>query len=352
MRRQGGVRLRATGDGRRATGDGRRHDPPTGRGPRAGQAADLPRGRAAAPGGRAAAAAPYRGGVYRFLLTPRWLLVGVFVLLAVGVCVFMGTWQLSRFETRVDEHKAAKHTEATVAWQAPVPLSGLLPDTRAQVPSDGSGRRVTATGHYDTAHQLLVPDRRLDGHDGYYVLTPLRVGSGAALPVVRGWLPGTVPPGAAARAAAVPAPPAGEVTVTGALQYPETAGDNGVPAAPAALPDGQLGIISAASLVNLLPYPVYSGWITATDAAAPMKAVPPAAPPNSGLDLKAFQNLGYTGQWFVFAGFVVFMYFRLARREAEARADAALGLLPPQGAAEAAAGAAAGAEAGSAAHVA
>ncbi|WP_329177257.1 SURF1 family protein [Streptomyces sp. NBC_01477] len=267
--------------------------------------------------------------MYRFLLTPRWLAVGVLVLLAVPFCVFMGSWQLSRFESRVDQHKDAKHTEVQTAGRAPVPLAGLLPDTRTQVPSDGSGRPVTATGRYDTARQLLVPDRLLDGRNGYYVLTPLRLDSGAALPVVRGWLPGDVP--AATDLGAVPPAPAGEVTVTGALQYPETAGTNGVPAAPGALPAGQLGIISAAALVNVLPYPVYSGWITATHSAAPLKPVPPVAPPGSGLDLKAFQNLGYTGEWFVFAGFVVFMYFRLARREAEAQADAALGLLPPPG---------------------
>lgn len=266
--------------------------------------------------------------MYRFLLTPRWLVVGVLVLLAVPFCVFMGSWQLSRFQTRVDQHRTAKHTEVQAAGRAPVPLAGLLPDTRAQVPSDASGRPVTATGRYDTAHQFLVPDRTLDGRNGYYVLTPLRVVGGAALPVVRGWLPGDA---SAATSGAVPAAPAGNVTVTGALQYPEAAGSNGVPAAPGVLPSGQLGIISAASLVNVLPYPVYSGWITATHPAAPLRAVPPVAPPGSGLDLKAFQNLGYTGEWFVFAGFVVFMYFRLARREAEARADAALGLVPGQG---------------------
>lgn len=52
-----------------------------------------------------------------------------------------------------------------------------------------------------------------------------------------------------------------------------------------------------------------------------MKPVPAAAPEGSGLDLKAFQNLGYTGEWFVFAGFVLFMWFRLVRREAEALRD-------------------------------
>lgn len=266
--------------------------------------------------------------MYRFLLTPRWLAVGVLVLLAVPFCVFMGSWQLSRFETRVDAHKDAKHTEVQTAGRAPVPLASLLPDTGTQVPPDASGRPVTATGRFDTAHQLLVPDRLLDGRNGYYVLTPLRVDGGAALPVVRGWLPGDVP--SAAERGAVPPAPAGEVTVTGALQYAETAGSDGVPAAPGGLPAGQLGIISAATLVNVLPYPVYSGWVTATRSTAPLKPVPPVAPPGSGLDLKAFQNLGYTGEWFVFAGFVVFMYFRLARREAEARDDAALGIVPPQ----------------------
>ncbi|MFJ2632937.1 SURF1 family protein [Streptomyces sp. NPDC087422] len=267
--------------------------------------------------------------MYRFLLTPRWLAVSVLSLLAVPFCVFMGSWQLSRFELRVDSHKSAEHAQGKAVAEAAVPLATLLPQPRTQVPDGASGRSVSATGRYDSSHQLLVPGRTLDGHDGYYVLTPLRVGAdGAALPVVRGWLPGDA--SAAARTGAVPAAPTGEVTVTGALQYPESTGTDGVQSN-GALPSGQLGMISAASLVNVLPYPVYSGWITASDPAAPLKAVPPAAAPNSGLDIKAFQNLGYTGEWFVFAGFVVFMWFRLARREAETRADAALGLVPDDG---------------------
>jgi cytochrome oxidase assembly protein ShyY1 len=265
--------------------------------------------------------------VYRFLLTPRWLAVSVVALLAVVFCVFMGTWQLSRFEVRVDQHKTARHDRGRIAAEAAVPLASVLPDTRSQVPGDASGRVVSATGRYDAGHQLLVPDRTLDSRAGFYVLTPLRVAGGAAIPVVRGWLPGDA--SAAGRSRSVPAAPTGQVTVTGALQYPESTGTDGVSAS-GALPSGQLGVISAASLVNVLPYPVYSGWMTANHPPAPLTAVPPAAPPGSGLDLKAFQNLGYTGQWFVFAGFAVFMWFRLVRREAEARADAALGLVPDE----------------------
>ncbi|WP_329133595.1 SURF1 family protein [Streptomyces sp. NBC_01476] len=281
--------------------------------------------------------------MYRFLLTRGWLAVSVLALLAVPFCVFMGSWQLSRFEVRVDQHKSTQNDEKQTATAPAVPLRTVLPDTRTALSGDDAGRIVSTTGRYDPGHQLLVPDRTLDGHNGFYVLTPLRLGSGAALPVVRGWLPGDA--SAAERSGTVPPAPAGQVTVVGAVQYPETTDTSGV--ATGVLPTGQLGMISSASLVNVLPYPVYGGWVTTSHPPAPLKAVPPATPPNSGLDLKAFQNLGYTGQWFVFAGFVVFMWFRLVRREAETRADAALGLLPegePGGSSEAAAAASEGAE--------
>jgi cytochrome oxidase assembly protein ShyY1 len=264
--------------------------------------------------------------VYRFLLTPRWLGGHLFAVIAVVFCVFMGTWQLSRFEGRVDADRAARKSSSPAAQSAakasPVPLSKVLPKTSSQVTTGTSGKVVSATGRYDAANQLLVPGRTIDGSGraGCYVLALLRVDGAAALPVVRGWLPG------GASSVKASAPPTGEVTVTGYLQAPETPGADGVDTS-GGLPSGRLGMISAASLVNIVPYDVYSAWISETPTTAPMKAVPYVAPTAGGLDLKAFQNLGYTGEWFVFAGFVVFMWFRLARREAETRRDAALGLV-------------------------
>jgi cytochrome oxidase assembly protein ShyY1 len=258
--------------------------------------------------------------VYRFLLTPRWWGINLFAVLAIPLCVFMGTWQLGRFEDRVQSHEQATKQPAPGA-RAAKPLDDLLP-----VDTVTSGRPATATGRY--ADQFLVPGRELDDKSGFYVLNMLRTDGGKALPVVRGWLPGK--PGHTP----VPAAPTGEVTVTGDLQASENTGTDGVDTA-GGLPDGQLGMISAASLVNLVPYDVYDGWVTLqdTDSSAAagdgtLRPVPAVAPQGSGLDLKAFQNLGYTGEWFVFAGFVVFMWFRLFRREAEAQRDAALGLPP------------------------
>ncbi len=86
-------------------------------------------------------------------------------------------------------------------------------------------------------------------------------------------------------------------------------------------------MIGAASLINVLPYEVSDSWITVRDAEEPMAAVPAEAPTGTGLDIDAFQNLGYTAEWFVFAAFAVFMWFRLFRREVESQRDAELELL-------------------------
>ncbi|NGN67233.1 SURF1 family protein [Streptomyces sp. A7024] len=264
--------------------------------------------------------------MYRFLLTPRWWGINAFLVLSIPFCIFMGSWQLSRFEDRVDTHEQVTEQRDGKASGAR-PLAELLPVDKAT-----SGKPATATGRY--ADQFLVPDRTVDGKDGFYVLTMLRTDGGdgkaaageaspdgKALPVVRGWLPGKADP------AKAPAPPKGEVTVTGDLQSSESQGSPGVNAA-GGLPQGQLGVISAASLINMVDYPVHNAWVTLTKASDGMTPVPATAPPDSGLDLKAFQNLGYTGEWFVFAAFVLFMWFRLFRRELELARDAELGITP------------------------
>ncbi|MGN3958632.1 SURF1 family protein [Streptomyces sp. WAC8370] len=252
--------------------------------------------------------------MYRFLLTPRWWGINVFVVLAIPFCIFMGSWQLGRFEDRVQDHETATTQQESGRREAARPLTELLPVDKATV-----GKQATVTGRYDD--QFLVPERKLDDRTGFYVLTLLRTDGGEALPVVRGWLPGEPDP------ARAPAPPAGQVTVTGSLQAAESPGSNGV-SGRSGWPDGQTGSISAATLLNLVPYDVYDAWVTLNEGDSGMRAVPVSAPQNTGLDLKAFQNLGYTAEWFAFVGFVIFMWFRLLRRELELARDAELGLAP------------------------
>ncbi|MFB7227384.1 SURF1 family cytochrome oxidase biogenesis protein [Streptomyces fimicarius] len=216
---------------------------------------------------------------------------------------------MERFSARTEADRAYQEarTDRTAG-----PLTDLLP-----VSTDTVGRRATVSGRYDPEAEFQVPDRRVDGQDAFYVLTLFRTDGGRALPVVRGWLPAGTP------SASVPPPPRGRTTVTGALQASENQRTRGTRAG--GLPEGRIGVISAATFVSLMPHeprPPYDAWITVQEPTGPLRAVPPVVPEGAGLDLKAFQNLGYTGEWFVFAGFVVFMWFRLRRRELEQSPEA------------------------------
>ncbi|GJF34695.1 hypothetical protein KNE206_73950 [Kitasatospora sp. NE20-6] len=93
------------------------------------------------------------------------------------------------------------------------------------------------------------------------------------------------------------------------------------------LPPGQLGTLTRAAPVNILPYAVHDGWVAADTAPTGLMSLASLQPRSGdGLNLRAFQSLGYTLEWFVFAGFVAFMGFRPARHEAEAAEGRAFGL--------------------------
>ena len=128
------------------------------------------------------------------------------------------------------------------------------------------------TGTYDASGQVLVADRRLDGVAGYWVVTPLVVdpaGSvrAARIAVLRGFVTDGTGTG--------PAPSAGgPVTVTGTLAPGESPASSA-----AALPDGQLGSLDLARLVNRWPGDLYNAFVFATaetpDASPGVQRVPP-----------------------------------------------------------------------------
>ncbi|OIV36068.1 hypothetical protein BIV57_18275 [Mangrovactinospora gilvigrisea] len=255
--------------------------------------------------------------MYRFLLKPQWVALTLLVVLVVPACVGLGFWQLSRYEGRVAQ---GKHEKKQLESGTAVPVRSLLSGD-GELTSAGQNRLVTVSGSYDAGHQLLVPDRQVNGRTGYYVLTMVRGvdGSSRAVPVVRGWT---------AAKDRVPAAPAGRVTVTGTLRAPESADTVGS-GANAALPSGQIGMIAGSTLVNALPYSVDDAYVAASGASVPagLTAVPIADDSSTGsFTAREAQNLGYTGEWFVFAGFAVFMWFRFVRGQAESERDRLLGI--------------------------
>lgn len=235
----------------------------------------------------------------RTALRPAWL-----ALLALLVVVVVAFYQLGMWQLGVSSSKAAReHAQAQAA--RPVEPLGEVLAPHQPFPADGAGRPVLAEGEYAADLQFLVPGRRLSGVDGYWVVTPLHTsasGAPALLPVVRGFV---TDPADADR------PPSTPLTVTGTLAP-------GEPAAAGSLPEGQRGSIDPADLVNDWDEPVYNAFafLAQEQPAVTGAAVRPVPAPVFGETGVSLRNLGYGIQWFVFAGFACYMYYRFLKEAA------------------------------------
>lgn len=235
---------------------------------------------------------------------PSWVAFTAFVIFASVGFYELGVWQLHRHthQNRIDaDLRRSKNL-------APVDVATLL---RPATPPAAvlSWRRVTASGTYDAAHQLLVRNRVQLNANGYEVLVPLRTSSGIDLIVDRGWIPSGP---TAAGPAAIPAVPTGVVTVMGRVRPPEAARSN------AGLPAGQTQRIVPAEIAVLTGHPTYGGFIdlvTESPTVAGAPSVLQSPDEASSGDWWKPPHLAYAIQWFLFIGIAVVGWGILGRRE-------------------------------------
>jgi len=240
-------------------------------------------------------------------LKPRW--VGLFAIVAAVMFTFgvLGLWQLNvaRDKGRADQVRAAP-------TRAVADLASVL-TPHDPFPGDGTGRQITTRGRYDGSGQVLVTPRRLRGAPGYWVVTPFVVrSSGARIAVVRGFV--TDP-----RQALVPATT--EISLSGTLAQGESPTGDTALAAPK-LPAGQMAVLDLSLLVNRWPGTLYNAFVFATAeqpdvtslASPAVQRVPP--PPLVGGGL-SWRNAAYALQWWVFALFAAYMWWRMVRDDYE-----------------------------------
>lgn len=95
----------------------------------------------------------------------------------------LAVWQWDRAEYKRGLQKAY----AEQAARKPVSLDALLQDPTLE--SLPPYLKVTATGRYDPARQVLLQDMTHEGDVGYEVLTPFLMQGGVIALVDRGWVP-------------------------------------------------------------------------------------------------------------------------------------------------------------------
>ncbi len=235
---------------------------------------------------------------FRFLLSRRWLLFGLAVVLLAWAAWWLGEWQFHRLEDRKERNSVVRANED----KPPAPVADVLAPGQ-EVGGDEEWRVITATGTYDASDTVIVRYRTRDGSSGVDVVVPLETAAGTALLVDRGWLQtqGSTIPGPDD----VPPPPQGEVTITGWVRADGTGSSIEVA-------DQSTRAISSVAIGEALDRQVYGGFVELrSEDPEPEQALEPVELP----ELDNGPHFFYGLQWWFFGVLAIFGFCYLAYDE-------------------------------------
>ena len=244
-------------------------------------------------------------------MRPRWIAALVLSLAVAAAFAALGQWQLER---------SVANTEAVDrATETVVPLESIaepqVPGTEASV-----GQLVSADGEFLPGDFYVLEQRYNENENGYWVIGHLATSEGAGLAVAFGWAKteqqATDAQSRLDAEAPFPASVTGRYLPTEAPQE----GD---------FRSGTLETMSTAALVNLWntvdEAGVYGGYVVASEPAEGLAAIY-SPPPSTDVEVN-WLNVFYAAEWVIFAGFAVFLWYRLVKdaweREQHERAQEA-----------------------------
>ncbi|MEG9225891.1 SURF1 family cytochrome oxidase biogenesis protein [Aeromicrobium sp. Sec7.5] len=241
-----------------------------------------------------------------FLGSARWVGFAIFVVALSAVCIQLGLWQFHKLDDRqVRNELVREHLGA-----APVPLEDAVP-VGDDVESDQEWTVVTVSGTYDVESEVTVKFVNRDGRPGIDVVTPLVLEDGTAVLVDRGFIE-TLRTNE--RPDDLPAPPDGEVEVTGWLRVDSAAGGQAT-----FVNDGQVRAISSRGMAEQVPYDLRSGFVNLQEQSPTSDGLEPEPRPDLGQGPHFFYGL----QWWFFAALAIVGYGWFARAERQERRTAA-----------------------------
>ena len=245
----------------------------------------------------------------QMMLRPRWVLA---LLLALGIAAgfaLLGQWQLDRaVEQAVVQERPTEEVR---------PLADVAePDGPTE--QAATGQRVEVSGTFVPGDTVIVEGRLNDGVAGYWPVAHLEVteATTGGRPVALGWAADLET--AREAAARFDAAAGDEVRVVGRFLPSEA------PVVPADDADPfSMTTVAVAQLINVWAdyddRPVYFAYVTATEPVAGLEAIV-SPPPEVTAELN-WLNVFYAIEWVVFAGFAIFLWYRLVRDAVERERD-------------------------------
>lgn len=226
---------------------------------------------------------------------PRWIGVLFATLGVAAIFVLLSQWQIERSI----EHATVieRDTETVLALDQVAEPAG--PVTSAAV-----GQRVDVAGSFVPGDASVISGRINHGTTGYWVTAHLVTEDGASLAIATGW---TDDLDAALSAADIQNSSSAAVEITGRYLASEGALDDD-------LEEGERSAMSVATLINEwaeAPDTVYGGYLLVDEPLAGLEAIDSPVPSNE-VELN-WLNIFYAIEWIVFAGFALYLWYRLVR---------------------------------------
>ncbi len=225
-------------------------------------------------------------------ITPRWIAALVLSLAIAAGFAALGQWQLSR---SVDNAQTVEiDTETAVPLTSIAEPGGGMTETQL-------GRVVSVTGEFVPDDTVVLTGRGDGrGNTGSWAVGHLVTADGVSLAVALGWSADAAPS-------------------VGALDRAEWVGRYQLSEEPQSsdFEAGERTALSVAELVNLWPEagPVYGGYLVLAEPVAPLEPIV-AAPPEREVTLNVL-NVFYAIEWVLFAGFAIYLWYRLVRDAVE-----------------------------------
>lgn len=235
------------------------------------------------------------------MLRPRWIAALLLALAIAAGFALLGQWQLDR---AISSGQVVERSTETVQ-----PLTDTVsPDGPPEQIAEG--QRVETTGSFVPGDEQIISGRHNGGETGYWVVSHFVTAEGASIAVARGWAADAAEADSVRERLATEMSIASLQPLTGRFLSSE---------APTLPPEGAdphtMTTVSTAALINLWAdwndQSVYQGYIV--DSVAPDGlAVIDSPEPVTEVPLN-WLNIFYALEWAVFAGFAVFLWYRLVR---------------------------------------
>ncbi|SMH31297.1 Cytochrome oxidase assembly protein ShyY1 [Rathayibacter oskolensis] len=247
--------------------------------------------------------------VWQIARRPRWIGALVLALVVAGLFAALGQWQIGR---AVDAAAPDSGVSETV-----LPLDDVAAPSRP-IAATADGQRVEVDSVIVPGGAEILGGRLNGGEAGWWVIARTRAAS-ADLVVAYGW---TRDEGQAQRVAdrlntgaeAVPTAVTGRLVANEAAEAPEAGVD-----------PMTLTALSIPALINRWPDPpedVYQGYVVVDEPVDGLEAIDsPARQSDASLN---WLNVFYAIEWVVFAGFALYLWYRLVRDAWEREAEEAL----------------------------